>query len=99
MPTSTGWWAALASGTITSGVGYVIWYAALPFLKATSAAVVQLTVPAIAALGGVLLLGESPTMRLFLASVGILGGVLLVLLPRHAPDHDPVESCDGDGAR
>lgn len=73
---------AVASGAVTSGVGYAIWYAALPGLKATSAATVQLSVPVIAALGGVMFLGEAITLRLFLASVAILGGILLVILEK-----------------
>ena len=70
---------ALASGAITSGLGYVVWYAALPRLKALQAASVQLSVPLIAALGGVLLLDEAFTMRLALAAAAILGGIALVL--------------------
>jgi len=70
---------ALASGAITSGLGYVVWYAALPRLAALQAASVQLSVPLIAALGGVLLLGEAFTARLALAGVAILGGIGLVL--------------------
>jgi drug/metabolite transporter (DMT)-like permease len=70
---------ALASGALTSGIGYVIWYAVLPSLSATTAATVQLSVPVIAAFGGVVLLGEQPTLRLALASVAILGGVALVV--------------------
>ncbi len=80
LPTTTGWLAATTSGAITSGIGYVIWYAALPHLRATSASIVQLTVPAITAIAGVMLLHELLTPRLVLASIGILGGVLLVLL-------------------
>ncbi|WP_411877644.1 DMT family transporter [Polaromonas sp. YR568] len=76
---------ALASGVLTSAVGYVIWYAALPALKASSAATVQLSVPVIAALGGVLLLGEAITLRLVLASVAILGGIALVIVQKHRP--------------
>lgn len=76
---------ALASGVLTSAVGYVIWYAALPALKASSAATVQLSVPVIAALGGVLLLGEAITLRLVLASVAILGGIALVIVEKHRP--------------
>ena len=71
---------ALASGAITSGLGYAIWYTALPALKATTAATVQLSVPVIAAFGGVLLLGESLSLRLVLASLAILGGIALVIL-------------------
>ncbi|WP_411883091.1 DMT family transporter [Polaromonas sp. YR568] len=76
---------ALASGGLTSAVGYVIWYAALPALKASSAATVQLSVPVIAALGGVLMLGEAITLRLVLASVAILGGIALVILEKRRP--------------
>lgn len=76
---------ALASGVLTSAVGYVIWYAALPALKASSAATVQLSVPVIAALGGVLLLGEAITLRLVLASVAILGGIALVIVEKRPP--------------
>jgi drug/metabolite transporter (DMT)-like permease len=71
---------ALASGTLTSGLGYVVWYAALPRLAALQAASVQLSVPLIAAFGGVLLLDEAFTARLAVASVAILGGIALVLL-------------------
>lgn len=66
---------AVTSGAITSGVGYVLWYAALRGLTATRAALVQLAVPVIAAVGGVLVLGERVTLRLVVASVLILGGV------------------------
>jgi drug/metabolite transporter (DMT)-like permease len=70
---------AVVSGAITSGLGYVLWYAALPALKATSAATVQLSVPAIAALGGVVLLSESMSPRLLIASAAILGGIALTI--------------------
>jgi drug/metabolite transporter (DMT)-like permease len=70
---------AVASGAITSGIGYAIWYTALPHLKATSAATLQLSVPVIAAVGGILWLGEAPTLRLLLASLAILGGIALVI--------------------
>ncbi len=70
---------AIASGALTSGIGYAIWYAALPQLKATSAATLQLSVPVIAAVGGILWLGEAPTLRLLLASLAILGGIALVI--------------------
>lgn len=73
---------AVASGAVTSGLGYVIWYAALPSLKATQAAIVQLSVPAIAALGGALLLAEPITGRLLLASTAILGGIALTTMGR-----------------
>ena len=73
---------AVASGAVTSGLGYVVWYAALPRLTALRAATVQLAVPPIAAAGGVLLLGEAMSLRLVLASGAILGGILLVLFSR-----------------
>lgn len=73
---------AVASGAITSGLGYVLWYAALPAFKAASAATIQLSVPALAALGGVLLLNEPLSLRLLIASVAILGGIALVILRR-----------------
>lgn len=75
---------AIASGAVTSGIGYALWYAALPQLKATTAAAVQLSVPVLVAVGGIALLGEAPTWRLFFASVAILGGIALVLLKRPA---------------
>lgn len=74
---------AVASGAIASGIGYVIWYAALRGLRATSAATVQLSVPVIAAVGGVLLMSEDVTGRLVVASIATLGGVALVLTQRN----------------
>ena len=70
---------AIISGAVTSGLGYVIWYSALPGLKAASAATVQLSVPVLAATGGILLLGEPITLRYGLASVAVLGGITLVV--------------------
>ena len=81
---SAGVYYALLSGALTSGVGYAIWYSALPLLKATTAATVQLSVPLLAALGGVVLLQEPVTLRLLLAALAILGGIALVVLqPKH----------------
>ena len=83
---SAGFWYAVASGAITSGVGYAIWYTALPALRATHAATVQLSVPVIAANGGIAFLGEAPSWRLALASVAISGGIALVIrAERRAP--------------
>jgi drug/metabolite transporter (DMT)-like permease len=79
---SAGIYYAIASGAITSGVGYAIWYTALPGLQAMQAAVVQLSVPIIAAAGGILFLGEQMTIRLIVASVAILGGIALVIVGR-----------------
>ncbi len=70
---------ALASGALASGIGYAIWYTALPGLKATQAATVQLSVPVIAAVGGTLFLGEPMSLRLLLATVAIIGGIALVI--------------------
>ncbi|MEX8193524.1 DMT family transporter [Comamonas guangdongensis] len=71
---------ALCSGVLTSGLGYVVWYAALPGLKAGTAASVQLSVPLLAAIGAVLLLDEAWTLRLTLAGGAILGGIALVVV-------------------
>jgi drug/metabolite transporter (DMT)-like permease len=73
---------AVASGAVTSGLGYVVWYSALPGLSALRAASVQLSVPPLAAIAGVLLLSEAFSLRLVLASAAILGGVALVLFTR-----------------
>ena len=73
---------AVLSGALTSGIGYVIWYAALPGLNALRAATVQLSVPPLAAIGGVLLLSEALTLRLAGASLAVLGGVAIVLFSR-----------------
>ncbi|MDR3453653.1 MAG: DMT family transporter [Rhodoferax sp.] len=73
---------AIASGALASGVGYAIWYTALRGLKATSAASVQLSVPVIAAVGAIVLLGESMTPRLLVASIVILGGIALVIFEK-----------------
>lgn len=70
---------AVLSGAIASGAGYVIWYAALPFLRPTSAAAVQLSVPMIAAFGGVIFMAEPLSLRLIISSVAILGGLALVI--------------------
>jgi len=77
---------AIASGSIASGLGYVTWYAALRGLTSTRAATVQLSVPVIAAIGGVILLAEPLSLRLVLASAATLGGIALVLLQRTARD-------------
>ncbi|MGV8853790.1 MAG: DMT family transporter [Devosia sp.] len=71
---------AITSGAITSGLGYAIWYSVLPRLSRTRAAVVQLSVPAIAAALAVPLLGEAITLRLLLASAVILGGIALAIV-------------------
>lgn len=75
---------AVASGALASGLGYAIWYSVLPSLKATSAATVQLTVPALAAAGGVIFLNEPVTLRLGIASAAILGGVAIYIFNKGA---------------
>ena len=71
---------AVASGALTSGIGYALWYTALKTLRPSSAATIQLSVPAIAALGGVVLLDEALTLRLAAASAVILGGIAVAIV-------------------
>ena len=73
---------AVVAGAVTSGMGYALWYTVLPRLMASSAAVAQLTVPVIAMAGGMALLGEALTLRFTLASVLVLGGVAIAVVPR-----------------
>ena len=73
---------AVLSGALASGVGYSMWYLALPQLTAAQGASVQLSVPIIAAIGGTLFLGEAPTLRLVFASIAVLGGIGLVIFSR-----------------
>ena len=80
---------AIASGTIASGAGYAIWYAAVRHLSSFRAATVQLTVPVIASIAGVLLLGETFTTRLGLSSLTVLGGIALVLSAKQTPSIKP----------
>ncbi|MAD45319.1 MAG: EamA family transporter [Oceanospirillaceae bacterium] len=74
---------ALASGVLASGAGYALWYGVLPHMQATTAATVQLTVPAITAVAGVLIAGEAIDSRLFMAFVLIIGGVAVFIRCRH----------------
>jgi drug/metabolite transporter (DMT)-like permease len=76
---------AVMSGAVTSGLGYVIWYAALTGLKATTAATVQLSVPVLAAIGGILFLGEPITLRFLVSSAAVLGGIALVVIEKGRP--------------
>ena len=82
LPTGEGLLYALLSGALASGAGYAIWYLALPALATSTAATVQLSVPVLAALAGILWLDESVTVRLVIASVAILGGIALVIRGR-----------------
>ncbi|PYL54570.1 MAG: EamA family transporter [Verrucomicrobia bacterium] len=92
---------AVISGAITSGLGYVIWYAALAGLKSASAATVQLSVPVLAATGGILLLGEPITLRYMIASVAVLGGIFLVVIEKRigpsSPQDESVRLADRTG--
>ena len=74
---------AVESGALASGMGYALWYTALPALRGAQAATVQLSVPVLAAFGAVVLLGEPLTLRLVLASVAVLGGIGLVVWKKH----------------
>ena len=97
---TAGFWYAVSSGALASGIGYAIWYTALPALKATNAATVQLSVPVIAALGGIAFLGEPITLRLALASVAILGGIVLVILEKqHTNDAQQQHAADSAARR
>ncbi|HED12409.1 MAG TPA: DMT family transporter, partial [Gammaproteobacteria bacterium] len=71
---------AVLSGGIASGIGYAIWYMALAGLSSALAAVVQLLVPVIAALGGVVFVSEAVSLRLLVSAGLILGGILAVVL-------------------
>jgi drug/metabolite transporter (DMT)-like permease len=81
--TSQGIFLAIVSGAVTSAIGYVMWYRVLRDLSSTQAAVVQLLVPVITAIGGILFLSELMSMRLVIASALILGGILSVILGRY----------------
>lgn len=74
---------ALLSGGVTSGIGYTIWYIALGGLSSTQAAVLQLSVPVIAAFGGVIFVAEAITSRLTVSATMVLGGILLVVLGKY----------------
>ena len=78
--TAAGYLLAALSGGVTSGMGYALWYRVLPQLAPTTAAVVQLSVPILAILGGVVLLGEIASLRLILGAALVLGGIALAVL-------------------
>jgi drug/metabolite transporter (DMT)-like permease len=81
-PTPLGLLYALGSGVLASGAGYAVWYGVVRQISAQQAATLQLSVPVIAALGGVALIGESVSLRLLIACVVVLGGIALALAPR-----------------
>ena len=78
--TFTGTMLAIASGALASGVGYAIWYATLPKLDSSLAAILQLTVPLIALAGGMVFLGETATWTFVISAALILGGVFVAVL-------------------
>jgi len=83
LPAAKGIGFAILSGALTSGLGYAIWYAALKSLPASRAAIAQLSVPPLAALGGILFLDEAITPRFILATLIIFAGIILAtLLPQ-----------------
>jgi len=75
---------AMASGAVATGLGYIVWYLALRHLKTTQAAAVQLSMPAVVALGGVTFLAEPLTGRLLVASAAMLSGIAIALFRRPA---------------
>lgn len=85
LPPGAGVAYAVVVGVVTSALAFVVWYTVLPHLTATVAATIQLSVPVLAAVGGVLWLGESVTWRLAGCSLAILGGIGLVIMTRNAP--------------
>lgn len=82
--TEKGFWLAIASGVVTSALGYAIWYIALSGLSRLQAGVVQLLVPVIAAIGGLVWIGEAITNELIVAQVLVICGILLVMINRSA---------------
>lgn len=80
---SAGFLYAATSGALASGLGYAIWYTVLPDLRAITAASVQLSVPVLAAIGGLIVLDESISLRLILSSIAILGGIGLIVFEKH----------------
>lgn len=77
---------AITSGAITSGLGYVLWYRALEYLTASRAALVQLSVPVIATLGGIFLLAEPLSLQMLVSSAMVLGGIGLALVKSRKPE-------------
>ncbi len=77
---------AALSGAIASGAGYAVWYTVLPKLSATRAGTIQLAVPVLAALAGIVLLDEHISVRLILSGAAILGGIGLAIMARKTPD-------------
>ena len=74
---------AVLSGALASGVGYALWYQALRGLSAIHAATVQLSVPVLVAIGGILFLGEPVSLNFLIVGVLILGGITMTIIPAH----------------
>ena len=91
-PVARGVALAAVSGAITSGLGYTIWYKVLPHIPTTYASVAQLSVPAFAAIGGLILLKEPLSVRLVVTIAMVLGGVGIVTVQRSPPSHDDSET-------
>ncbi len=87
--TPAGFALAIASGALATGLGYIVWYMAVRSLTAGQAATVQLSMPAVTALGGVIFLAEPLTSRLLVASTAMIGGIALVMIQRARPRPDP----------
>jgi len=97
--TSRGATLALVSGALASGMGYTLWNSILPEITRTTAGVMQLSVPALAAVGGIVLLGERPTTRLLVGGGAILAGIALaVIRPRSRPVAAPPAAATDAGA-
>ena len=84
--TEKGFWLAVLSGAVASGIGYAFWYAALKYHTATRAAILQLSVPILAAAGGIVLLGETINARLLTATTLIIGGIAAAIAGRGKPN-------------
>ena len=80
--TAMGLWLAVASGAVATGFGYIVWYLVVRALSAAHAATVQLSMPVLTAVGGLVFLAEPFTLRLLIASAAMLGGIALVLARR-----------------
>ena len=77
---------AIVSGGVTSGLGYALWYRVLRYLPATRAGIAQLSIPALAAVGGLIFLNEAVTVRLLITSAMVLGGVAIATLHQRRAD-------------
>jgi drug/metabolite transporter (DMT)-like permease len=79
---------AMLSGAVASAIGYVAWYATVCRMTASRAAIIQLAVPVLAALGGVAFLEEAVSPRLVIATITVLGRIGLAMASRAPPSRD-----------